>query len=105
MGVQSQILPRRTDHQIRKARWVVGDDKQIAASTEEVISSVGKAMAYEAAIKSSKWTFDAAFPNNALEEEIYVEQPHGFNDGLDASASLNKHSTVESKDLEPGIKH
>ena len=82
-----------------KARWVVkGYEQQSGVDFNETFASVVKPMSYKAlfAIAAAhNWEIEqmdvkTAFLYGNVEEEIFVNQPEGFEDGTDKVCRLNK---------------
>ena len=72
-----------------KARWVVkGFLQKYGIDYVETFSNTVKPMAYKTLfalaayrdLEIQQWDVKSAFPNAPLDEKIYVEQPHGFQD-------------------------
>lgn len=82
-----------------KARWVVkGDKQQAGVDFNETFASVVKPMSYKTlfAIAAAldldidQMDVKTAFLYGAIQEEVYVEQPHGFKDGTERVCRLKK---------------
>jgi hypothetical protein len=83
----------------RKARWVVkGYEQTPGVDYNETFASVVKPMSYKALFAiAAALDFDieqmdvkTAFLYGDVEEEIYIQQPEGFNDGTTRVCRLNK---------------
>jgi hypothetical protein len=83
----------------KKARWCArGDMQQQGLDYEETFSSVVKSMAYKllfnrAAVEDleiEQMDVDVAFLNSDIQEDVYIEQPEGFEDGTGRVCKLNK---------------
>jgi hypothetical protein len=82
-----------------KARWVVrGFEQEEGVDYHETFASVVKPMSYKAlfAIAAAKdWEIEqmdviTAFLYGQVEEDIYIKQPTGFEDGTDKICKLNR---------------
>ena len=82
-----------------KARWVVrGYEQKLGIDYADTFASVVKPMSYKSLfaiaaaldLEIEQMDVKTAFLYGTLDEDIYVEQPHGFDDGTTKVCKLNK---------------
>ena len=97
-----------------KARWVVrGFEQEEGIDYNETFASVVKPMSYKALfaiavaldLEVEQMDLKTVFLYGDIDEEIYVEQPTGMDDGTDGCASLGRPCTTSSSHQGFGTTH